>query len=80
MFYIYKKIGAVLIVVLFIVVLVVCGNFLDMKGFFEKEEIVMYKVENGNIKILKYLKWVVVMVDGYYGDFKQFGINVVGVL
>lgn len=82
MIYIYKKFGVVFFVLLLIVVLVVCGNNLESKGFFfdlKDEEIIIYKVENGNVKIFKYFKWVVVMVDGYYGYFKILGINVVGV-
>ncbi len=77
MFHTYKKIGAALIAVLLIAALAACGNSSDTKGSSEKGETVTYKAENGNIKIPKHPKRVVVMADGYYGDFKQLGINVV---
>ena len=76
MFHTYKKIGAALIAVLLIAALAACGNSSDTKGSSEKEETITYKAENGNIKIPKHPKRVVVMADGYYGDFKQLGINV----
>ncbi len=78
MFHTYKKIGAALIAMLLIAALAACGNSSDTKGSSEKEETITYKAENGNIKIPKHPKRVVVMADGYYGDFKQLGINVVG--
>ncbi|KXZ17620.1 iron-hydroxamate ABC transporter substrate-binding protein [Bacillus nakamurai] len=77
MFHTYKKIGAALIAVLLIAALAACGNSSDMKGS-SQEDTVTYKAENGNIKIPKHPKRVVVMADDYYGDFKQLGINVVG--
>lgn len=78
MFHTYKKIGAALIAMLLIAALAACGNSSDTKGSSEKEETITYKAENGNIKIPKHPKRVVVMADGYYGDFKQLGIKVVG--
>lgn len=66
---------------LLIAALAACGNHSESKGSSsdsKDEETVTYKAENGNVKIPKHPKRVVVMADGYYGDFKTLGINVVG--
>lgn len=82
MTYTCKKIGAAFFALFLIAALAACGNASDSKGSSssssKKEETITYKAENGNIKIPKHPKRVVVMADGYYGYFKTLGINVVG--
>lgn len=81
MTHIYKKLGAAFFALLLIAALAACGNNSESKGSASDSkgaETFTYKAENGNVKIPKHPKRVVVMADGYYGYFKTLGINVVG--